>query len=215
MNLKEAFRFQNKLQSMMEEGMGILSCDENVTRVQNTYLRKKVMAEAENEVAVEQPLTEYGERITEVAFFLRYLLREREKLSAAIHRTKAGLELPAGLDGEVGLNSRRQELAALFRHMAGLRASETMIPGGGTGYRFNNEGNQVAYRCDVKRVVTIHFDRNQIRKMGRELSREADEVSGLLDGALINAGVEYEPPFDVNDTFAEVFEDFVSGGGRS
>ena len=49
MNLKEAFRFQNKLQSLMEEAQSILGCDENITRVQNTYLRKKVMKDFQDE----------------------------------------------------------------------------------------------------------------------------------------------------------------------
>ena len=49
MNLKEAFRFQNKLQSMMETAEDILGREQNITRVQNTYLRRKVMAEAEDE----------------------------------------------------------------------------------------------------------------------------------------------------------------------
>ena len=177
--------------------------------MQNTYLRKKVMAEAENETVEDLPATEYSEKITEVAIFLMHLLDEREKLSAAIHKTKAGLDLPAGLDGEVGLNSKRQEIANLLRRMAGLRASETLISGGGTGYRFNNEGNQVSYRCDVKRVVTINFDRNKIRKMCGDLSRKADEISASLDTALVNAQVDYVAPFDVNDTFADVFEAFV------
>ena len=43
MNLKEAFRFQNKLQSMMDEAQSILGSTANITKVQNTYLRKKVM----------------------------------------------------------------------------------------------------------------------------------------------------------------------------
>ena len=64
MNLKEAFRFQNKLQSLMEEGQSILSRDQNITKVKNTYLRKKVMAEAEDETTMEQPSTEYSEKIT-------------------------------------------------------------------------------------------------------------------------------------------------------
>jgi len=206
MNLKEAFRFQNKLQSLMDEAQSILGRDQNITRVQNTYLRKKVMAEAENETVEDLPATEYSEKITEVAIFLMHLLDEREKLSAAIHKTKASLDLPAGLDGEVGLNGKRQEIANLLRRMAGLRASETLISNGGTGYRFNNEGNQVSYRCDVKRVVTINFDRNKIRKMCSDLSRKSDDISASLDAALVNAQVDYAAPFDVNDTFADVFE---------
>ena len=31
MNLKEAFRYQNKLQSLLDEAQGILACDANVT----------------------------------------------------------------------------------------------------------------------------------------------------------------------------------------
>ena len=209
MNLKEAFRFQNKLQSMMDEAQSILGSTANITKVQNTYLRKKVMPEAENETTIDAPATEYSEQITLVAEFLLHLLSEREKLSVAIFQTKAGLNLPAGLDGEVSLNSKRQEVAGLFRRMAGLRSSEVLIPNGGTGYRFNNEGNQVSYRCDVKRVTTINFDRNKIRKMCGDLSKKSDEVSAALDSVLVNTQVEYTVPFDVNDTFAEAFEAFV------
>ena len=209
MNLKEAFRFQNKLQSMMDEAQSILGSTANITKVQNTYLRKKVMTEAENETTIDAPATEYSEQITLVAEFLLHLLSEREKLSVAIFQAKAGLNLPAGLDGEVSLNSKRQEVAGLFRRMAGLRSSEVLIPNGGTGYRFNNEGNQVSYRCDVKRVTTINFDRNKIRKMCGDLSKKADEVSAALDSVMVNTQVEYTVPFDVNDTFAEAFEEFA------
>ena len=209
MNLKEAFRFQNKLQSMMDEAQSILGSTANITKVQNTYLRKKVMTEAENETTIDAPATEYSEQITLVAEFLLHLLSEREKLSVAIFHAKAGLDLPAGLDGEVSLNSKRQEVAGLFRRMAGLRSSEVLISNGGTGYRFNNEGNQVSYRCDVKRVTTINFDRNKIRKMCGDLSKKADEVSAALDSMMVNTQVEYTVPFDVNDTFAEAFEAFA------
>ena len=208
MNLKEAFRFQNKLQSMMDEAQSILGSTANITKVQNTYLRKKVMTETENETTIDAPATEYSEQITLVAEFLLHLLSEREKLSVAIFQAKAGLNLPAGLDGEVSLNSKRQEVAGLFRRMAGLRSSEVLIPNGGTGYRFNNEGNQVSYRCDVKRVTTINFDRNKIRKMCGDLNKKSDEVSAALDSVLVNTQVEYTVPFDVNDTFAEAFEAF-------
>ena len=209
MNLKEAFRFQNKLQSMMDEAQTILGVNSNITKVQNTYLRHKVMAEVEDETTVDAPSTEYGEKITELAEFLLHLLTEREKLSAAIYKAKAGLELTSGLDGEVSLNGKRQDIAGLFRRMTSLRNGEVLIPNGGTGYRFNNEGNQVSYRCDVKRVTTINFDRNKIRKMCADLSKKSDETSAALDAALVNTVVEYEAPFDVNETFAEAFEAFA------
>ena len=67
----------------------------------------------------------------------------------------------------------------------------------------------VSYKCDVKRVTTINFDRNLVRKYAAELSKQSDEVSIQLDQALVNSKVEYEAPFDVNDTFADVFDGFT------
>ena len=213
MNLKEAFRFQNKLQKLMDEAQSILSKDQNVTRVQNTYLHKKVMSEAENETTIDLPSTEYGDKVTVMAGFLLHLLSEREKLTSAI-RTAKDL-LPIDMDSEVSLNSKRQEIARLFQRMTDLRSSEVLISNGGTGYRFNAEGNQVSYRCDVKRVVTINFDRNVIRKYASDINRKADETSAQLDRCLVNAEVHYIASFDVNDSFAEVFEAFVTSQSQS
>ncbi|HWP79041.1 MAG TPA: hypothetical protein VN446_00210 [Candidatus Acidoferrum sp.] len=209
MNLKEAFRFQNKLQALMEEAQAILSRDQNVTRVQNTYLRKKVMAEAEDETTVEVPATEYADRITDVAYFLLSLFTERELLAKAIRAAKDAL--PIDMDGEISLNGKRREIVRLFRHMADLRSSEVVIPGGGTGYRFNAEGNQVPYRCDVRRVITINFDRNKIRKSALDMDRKSDLVSAELDSCLINSHVDYNASFNVNSSFSEVFEAYAEG----
>ena len=67
MNLKEAFRFQNKLQSLMYEADNILSSPSNITKVETTLLRRKVMPEAEDETSFDLPTSEYSEQITEVA----------------------------------------------------------------------------------------------------------------------------------------------------
>jgi hypothetical protein len=213
MNLKEAFRFQNRLGAFMDEAQAILGCDQNVTKVQNTYLRKKVMAEAENETTFELPSTEYGEQITQIAEFLLYLLDQRETLAGAIRKAKD--TLPIDMDSEVSLNGKRQDLSRLFQYMANLRSSEVLLSGGGTGYRFNAEGNQVSYRCDVKRVATINFDRKKIRRFCIDLNQTADAMSAQLDLCLINSQVSYEPPFDVNDSFAEVFESFAGNQSES
>ena len=114
MNLKEAFRFQNKLQSMMADAQSILGNNGNITKVQNTYLRHKVMAEVEDEVTMEAPSTEYSENITEMAEFLLFLLDEREKLSAAIHKAKVSLSAW----GRPGWRSEPQREAPGDRHSA-------------------------------------------------------------------------------------------------
>ena len=200
MNLKEAFRYQNKLQSFLDEAQSILDRDSNVTRVENTYLRHKVMAE-----------TEYYEQITGIARFLLYLLDEKGKLFAAIRKAKS--ELDIDMDSAVSLNATRQSIARTFKRMNDLRSSEQTISNGGTGYRFNAEGNQISYRCDVRRVTTINYDRKVIRAALGKLNQRADETSAKIDLCLVTSKVDYAPPFDVNASFAEAFEIYTESAG--
>lgn len=204
MNLKEAFRYQNKLQRLMDEAECILGREKNVTKVENTVLLHKVNPDAQDETTLELPETVYAEQITQVAVFLMFLLGEREKLSQAIRMAKQGMDMD--FDGAVSLNTKRQEIAAIFRRMGEIRSSENIFSGAGVGYKFNAEGNQVSYRCDLKKVTTINFDRNKIRAFTGALSKKADEVSAELDKRMVNTEVGYQAPFDVNETFAEVLQ---------
>lgn len=211
MNLKEAFRYQNKLQFFMDTAQMILERDANVTKVENTYLRHKVMTEAEDETVVMPAETEYFEQITDIAKFLMYLLGQKEALSAAIRKAKDALDID--MDGEVSLNAARQNIAKTFKRMNDLRNSEQIISNGGTGYRFNAEGNQVTYRCDVKRVTTINYDRKLIRGELNKLNKASDETSAKLDLCMVTSAVDYQPPFDVNDSFADAFEQYIAEAG--
>lgn len=211
MNLKEAFRYQNKIQLFMDEAQSILNRDSNITKVENTYLRHKVMAEAEDETVLVVPETEYYEQITDIARFLLYLLNEKAALFAAIRKAKDALEID--MDSEVSLNATRQSIAYTFKRMNDLRNSEQTFSNGGTGYRFNAEGNQISYCCDVKRVTTINYDRNVIRSELGRLNKTSDETSAKLDLCLVTSKVDYEPPFDVNSSFAEVFEAYSEKAG--
>ena len=207
MNLKDAFRAQNKLQALMDEAGEILQNQGNTLKVTTTHLRSKVMPEAQDAVTEEAAPSEYAEHINQVAVFLMAMLVEREKLSAAICAAKS--KLPLDMDSETGLNRVRQNLADIFRRMAVLRNSEVVLSNGGSGYRFNGEGNQVSYRCDAKRVTTINFDRNKIRGMATELGRKADEVSAKLDQCIVNTVVDYSLPFEMNDSFNVILSDFI------
>ena len=209
MNLKEAFRYQNKLQSFMDEIQCILANDSNITKVENTNLRHKVMADAMDETVRVAPDSEYHAQITKLTEFLLWLLAEKQRLFAAIRVAKE--QLPIDLDSEVSLNASRQSIARSLRHMNDLKSSEQIISNGGTGYRFNADGNQVSYRCDVKRVITINYDRNLVRKELAKLNKKSDETSAQLDLCLVTSKVDYEPPFDVNSSFAEAFESFIGG----
>lgn len=207
MNLKDAFRAQNRLEYLMDQADDILTDSRNTMKTKVTHLRSKVMADAQDAETVDTAPSEYAEQINLVAAFLMEMLSQREKLSKAIQEAKT--KLPLDMDSETGLNRVRQNLAYTFRSMAALKATETVLPGGGSGFRFNAEGNQVTYRCDAKKVTTINFDRNKIRGMASTLGKKSDEISAQLDQCLVNAQVDYELPFDLNDSFDVVLSDYI------
>lgn len=207
MNLKDAFRVQNKLQSVMSEAMDILEDHRNIVKVKTTHLRSRVMDDVQDVIVEENAPSEYAGHANEIAAFLMTMMEEREKLSQAIRNAKGKLTLD--LDSEVGLNRQRQALARVFRGMTTLRNSEKIITDGGTGYRFNGEGNQVLYRCDAKQVVTIDFDRNKIRALASSLGQKSDALSMEMDKCLVNTEVDYALPFDLNDSFDTILTDFM------
>jgi len=80
----------------------------------------------------------------------------------------------------------------------------------GTDYKFNAEGNQTPYYYDIEVVTSENFDRTQAKSAAQSVIAKADEVSAAIDAALINTRVEYEAPFNVNDSFDDVMVAFLA-----
>lgn len=209
MNLKEAFRFQNTLTNHLEYAKSILDRDRNLIITESNYLKNKASGgEAPDEKIIEPiPNPEYQNHITDLVEFAAFLVLEKQRLATAIRAAKAALTVD--IDSEVSLNATRQGLALILKHMNDLRNGETMSQNGGTGYRFNAEGNQTSYKCDVKTVRTINFDRTKVSKLLNNLLAASDACSAEIDKGLINSTVEYDAPFNVNDSFTTIFERFL------
>ncbi len=60
MNMKDAFRFQNKLKNLMCEATSILQDRRNIVKVKTTHLRSKVMSDALDAVVEETAPSEYA-----------------------------------------------------------------------------------------------------------------------------------------------------------
>lgn len=118
MNLKEAFRFQNKLQSLIDEVQRILEDESNITEVKTTYYRHRVNPDAEDETTLVPAESEFAEHITELVNFADYLLIEKSKLFYAIRKAKNDLDID--LDSVVSLNTTRQSLARTLKRMNDL-----------------------------------------------------------------------------------------------
>ena len=135
-----------------------------------------------------------------------YLIDEREKLTTAVGNAKASIGFD--LDAAVEANKFRQTVSRnvnmMLRHK-GAKKTER-----GMDYKFNAEGNQTTYYYDVEVVTTEAFDRAKAKNAVRDLISKADKTSAAIDSAMINTHVEYEPPFNVNDTFEDVMAEFLA-----
>ena len=122
------------------------------------------------------------------------------------------------MDSEVGLNRQRQALARCVPRYDRPAQQREADPGrrlpdtGSTA-----DGNQVAYRCDAKQVVTIDFDAaQQAPRAGAALGKKADALSMEMDGAWVNTEVDYTPPFESQRQLRCDLTDFIekAAGGR-
>ena len=68
-------------------------------------------------------------------------------------------------------------------------------------------------KAEEEAAAHLEASRREADELAARLSRKADEVSAKIDLCMITSHVEYEPPFDVNDSFGEAFEAFLSKAG--
>lgn len=206
MNLKEAFQAQNTIEDLFQTLSAYLSREENITVVKEKHFRSKA---AEGQANEELDVTNYNSKIydtNKAIKFLLFLIAEREKISAAIYAAKSAMSFD--LDSAVDTNKKRHQAVDVLRNMRQYKSAGILKKNFGTGYVFNNEGNQTSYRYDVEIVKTIDFDRNKVRDLVQKLQEKADEVSNKIDSALINTEVNYTLPFDSHATLTEILEDF-------
>ena len=206
MNLKEAFQAQNKINELFEHFTNYLQSERNITTVTEKHFRRKAAAGQIDEVL---DVTNYDDKIydtNKVINFLMVLIDERAKIAKAIHAAKS--KMTFDIDTAVDVNKKRHKTAEVLRELRQLKSKSLLRKNAGTGYVFNNDGNQTDFRYDVEVVTTIDFDRNKVRDLVLKLQVEADNISNEIDAALIGTQVDYVLPFDPHASAAEILEDF-------
>lgn len=204
MNLKESFRYQNFLENMMQNAGSSLTDREHSLTVTKKHLRSKANSDAEDM----QETVDYGEffKNDDVLAFMLALVDERSKLTNAIGTAKASLGFD--LDAAVETNKFRQTVAQRTKSMLRFTASKRTERG--TDYKFNVEGNQTQYYYDIEVESSEAFDREHAKTVVRDIMSESDGVSAQIDFAMINTVVNYDPPFNVNDSFEDVMTEFLA-----
>lgn len=204
MNLKESFRYQNFLENMLAYAGNSLTDREHSLTITKNHFRKKANAEAEDMIET----VDVGEffKNDDVLKFMTMLVEERSKLTNAIGKAKASIGFD--LDAAIETNKFRQTVANRVKTMLRFTASKRTERG--TDYKFNVEGNQTQYYYDIEVEANEAFDRSVAKDTMRKLILEADKVSAEIDSAMINTMVEYDAPFNVNDSFEDVMTDFLA-----
>lgn len=204
MNLKESFRYQNFLDSMMRSAVASISQREHCLTITKTHLRNKVNPDAEDMVETVEVEAFYHN--DDVLDFLEFLVNEKSVLTQKINQAKAAIDID--IDAAIESNKFRQSISGTIKNMMRYQPRKTTEQG--RDYKFNVEGNQTTYYYDIEIESVDSYDRNKAKNLMRNLIAEADKNSTAIDAALINTQVDYEPKFDVNENFEDVMEAFIS-----
>ena len=205
MNLKDAFRYQNRLDTYFQSITSYLNYSNNIMVTKQEHLRSKSNPEALNETIDTTKDRKISYPINKLIDFAVHIILEKSKLSEEIENTKKNCGL--NIDSAISLNKKKQELSKVFSYMANIKAVERVTQG--RANKFNVEGNQVSYTYDIKEVSTIDFDRNKVKTLSKNFAKEADEVSTMIDKIMIDCIVDFVPTYDMNDTFEDALEQFV------
>lgn len=203
MNLKEAFRYQSFLETIMSYACRSIMDRDHAFKVTKNHKCHDANPEAEDFSEV----VDVGEFYPndDVIKLMTSLVDERMVLSSAINDAKQKLrESGTDIDAMVSANKFAQRCAGAINDM--LRYSKTTRQQTTSGYKFNNEGNQVPYYYVVEYSSEDNFDRANAKDIAKRLVTGADMTSAAIDVAMVNAVVDYTPPYDVNDSFDDIME---------
>lgn len=202
--LKEAFRYQNFLESMIQNCDKYLRDSNNTMKIIEEHHRSKVQPEAQDDKKdniADRPLPVSANKLID---FLIQIYEEKKRLSEAINDAKN--QHCADMDMNMALNKTRQRIVDRLKSVAALKNRKTTNKG--SAYCFNNDGNQVEYYYDIEVTSVPEFDRSKVKKLIQELAGDSDMISTRIDYYLSSVPVNYVPSFDINSSFEELIEEY-------
>ena len=203
MTLKEAFTYQNFLNEIIMKGETYLSNSGFITTTKEIHKKNAANSEAEDEEIVAKKPYDVDFGVTDVIDLVVDTIREKESLAQAISTTKKNLDFD--IDAAVSLNGKKQGFINTLKIMNHQKSSESTVQG--SGYRINSiDGNQMRYFYDIDKVTTIDFDRNDVKGLIKKYAKDRDETSAKIELTMITANVDFNPRWDMNDTFEDIIE---------
>lgn len=203
MTLKEAFTYQNFLNEIIMKGETYLGNSGFITTTKEMHKKNAANSEAEDEEIIAKKPFDVDFSVTDVINLVVDAIEEKEYLSKAISTAKKSLDFD--IDAAVSLNGKKQGFINILKMMNRQKSSESTVQG--SGYRINSiDGNQTRYFYDIDKVTTIDFDRNDVKGLIKKYAKDCDETSAKIELTMITANVDFNPRWDMNDTFEDIIE---------
>ena len=203
MNLKEGFRYQNFLNTLMAEAETYLFSDDHLFKTTKKHMRKASNPDAEDVTEEVQADNQYN--VNDVVQFMVSIIAEKEEVTAAINKAKTSAEhdIDALTEGNKLRNSFCKQLKSV------LKKKGKTVTRSERGFMLNNEKNQVTYFYDVEETRTEIFNRKSLTDLFEDASKESANVSNYIDVLRVTTPIDFTPRFNVNLTFEEVLTNFI------
>lgn len=210
MNLKDAFRYQSRLQTILNELSNYAISDSMKTELHKKSATIPNMADETIDVSSD------GKRFdcsTETIIKCIYaVVQEKIELNRAIYKAKYKLMATQGIDiDRLTVNNKiLQGLQDTLYVLANKK--ESTYKQTGVAYTINNEGNQVTYNYPVECTVKYDYNQSDIRKIHKNLAMSTNETSDNIASYILSTKLEnFIPAFDCSDDATNVIHEVING----
>lgn len=204
MVLKEAYAYQNFLETLMNTASSLLVRTDFMTTTTEIHHKDKSNPDAQEEKIV---LPKRYDFCTPAQVINLYVKAFEEKCVLADAIANAKEKSAMDIDTSMECNKLRHRVISCLKTAYNMKASEQKRKS--ADYRINaTSGSQESYYYDTDVVTTIDFDRNDVRGIIKKLQKQADEISTKKDFIEITTEVDYEPVWDITDSFEDIVATF-------
>lgn len=208
MKLKEAFQYQIKLAALQEEALAALR-PINFRQESTLHKYDESGLPKENKVTVKDTVSDLkmpGATFDKLLTFSQLILDEKAKLTESISTCKR--KSITDLDVLKANNIARQFLSARLKECISVKSS--VINETQAFLAIDAEGKQTRFAYPSETKISYNINKNHVKALLSKLQKEIDETSLRIDSMQINDEVFYEAPFEIYETFEDIFENLMN-----
>lgn len=217
-SLKESFRTLVYIDKTILSLTSYLSNKNNSISVIESHFKEKSNPEAKNEELDTTTIREYADASTvNIIDLVQSLITQKTKLEIAVELAKREIVIETkdnnnlSLDSAISNAKQSRNLANVLNSLINIKTDEKKTVS--QGFKFNINGEEVPYRYDVLTTKTINFDKNIVSDNYKQLLEKADKLSISIEKAMMEDIVEYEFPYSIHDSTADIVSKYLESIG--